>query len=79
MQSPNHLRACAWLIFATTIWGVSFPLIKAIWLAQEQLVPAPPNFFLASSATVVRFGGAALMVALFSVRTLGQLTRPRLG
>ena len=75
MHDSKHLRACFWLIFATTIWGVSFPLIKGIWLAQEQLVPAPPNFFLASLATVVRFGGAALILALFSIPMLGQITR----
>ena len=75
MQNPKHLRACFWLIFATMIWGVSFPLIKAIWLSQERLVPSPPDFFLASLATVVRFGGAALIIALFSIPMLGKTTR----
>jgi drug/metabolite transporter (DMT)-like permease len=75
MHHPKHLRACFWLIVATAFWGISFPLIKAIWLAQEQLVPAPPNFFLASAATVVRFGTAGVIMALFAARTLCRLTR----
>jgi drug/metabolite transporter (DMT)-like permease len=75
MHNPKHLRACLWLIFATAIWGISFPLIKAIWLAQERLVPGPPNFFLASAATVVRFGVAGVIIALFANRTLRRLTR----
>ena len=71
----RHGRACLWLILATAIWGTSFPLIKAIWLVQEKLVPDPPAFFLAALASVARFGGAGLLIALFSMRTLRQLTR----
>ncbi len=71
----KHLRACLWLVFATLIWGTSFPLVKAIWLVQEKLVPNPPDFFLAALATVARFGIAGILIALFSIRTLRRLTR----
>ena len=78
-EPSRHGRACLWLIFATAIWGTSFPLIKAIWLVQEKLVPNPPDFFLAALASVARFGGAGLLIALFSTRTLRQLTRNEVG
>ena len=71
----KHLRACLWLVIATLIWGTSFPLVKAIWLAQEKLVPNPPDFFLAALAAVARFGLAGILIALFSIRTLRRLTR----
>ncbi len=71
----KHVRACFWLVIATLIWGTSFPLVKAIWLVQEKLVPNPPDFFLAALAAVARFGLAGILIALFSIRTLRQLTR----
>jgi drug/metabolite transporter (DMT)-like permease len=74
----RHLRACLWLIFATLIWGTSFPLIKAIWLVQEKLVPHPPEFFLSALASVARFGIAGVLIAIFSVRALCRVTRSEL-
>jgi drug/metabolite transporter (DMT)-like permease len=71
----KHVRACFWLVIATLIWGTSFPLVKAIWLVQEKLVPNPPDFFLAALAAVARFGLAGFLIAIFSIRTLRQLTR----
>jgi drug/metabolite transporter (DMT)-like permease len=75
MHNPKHLRACLWLLFATSIWGISFPFVKAILLAQEQLVPDGRSVFFASLGTVVRFGVAGLLIALFAIRTLPRLTR----
>ena len=71
----KHVRACFWLVIATLIWGTSFPLVKAIWLVQEKLVPNPPDFFLAALGVVARFGIAGIIITLFSIRTLRQLTR----
>lgn len=71
----RHLRACGWLLCATAIWGLSFPLVKSVWLVQEKLVPDPPDFFLAALASVARFGVSGILIALFSFRTLRQLTR----
>ncbi len=70
----RHLRACLWLVVATALWSISFPCVKALWLAQEKLVPSPP-LFLASIATVVRFGVAGIIIALCSLQPLRQLTR----
>jgi drug/metabolite transporter (DMT)-like permease len=78
MHNPKHVRACLWLLFSTVIWGISFSVIKAIWLAQEQLVPGAPSVFLAALGAVVRFGVAGAILALFACRTLLQLTRSEL-
>jgi drug/metabolite transporter (DMT)-like permease len=74
-EPSRHVRACFWLLVATAIWGTSFPLIKSIWLVQEKLVPSPPDFFLAALASVARFGIAGVLIALFSFRSLRQLSR----
>jgi drug/metabolite transporter (DMT)-like permease len=73
-EPSRHIRACLWLVFATALWSISFPCVKALWLTQEKLVASPP-LFLAAIATVVRFGVAGIIIAVFSVRTLRRLTR----
>jgi drug/metabolite transporter (DMT)-like permease len=74
----RHVAACLWLLFATAVWGISFPFVKALWLVQEKLVPNPPDFFLAGLASVVRFGVAGAIIALFSLRPLRHLNRSEL-
>lgn len=71
----KHARACFWLATSTLIWGLSFPLIKSIWLTQEKLVSAPPDFFLAALASMARFGIAGLIIAVVSISTLRRLNR----
>ncbi len=70
-----HARATGWLLFATALWGLSFPLAKTLYLAQTRLLPGADTWFLAAASLVVRFGLAAGVVALGSWRTLGGLTR----
>lgn len=71
----KHLQACLWLVAATALWGLSFPLIKSILLKQQQIVPSAPSAFLASLIAVIRFGVAAVIVLFFCFRTLPTLTR----
>ena len=71
----KHLQACLWLIVGTALWGLSFPVIKAILFKQQQLVPGASSAFLASLIVVLRFGVAAIIVLLFCFRTLSTLTR----
>jgi drug/metabolite transporter (DMT)-like permease len=75
MQSPKHARACVWLLIATAFWGISFPLIKSIWLVQQQLVPGISSFCFASSLAVLRFATAGAVMALFSMASLRRITR----
>jgi len=73
--SRKHLQACLWLVAGTVLWGISFPVIKAIFLKQDQLVPGAPSAFLASLVVVARFGIGAIVVLAFCARTLRTITR----
>jgi len=75
MHNPKHVRACAWLIFATSVWGLSFPFIKASWLAQHNVVPEMSSMFHAALLAVVRFGASSIVIGIFSARTLRLLTK----
>jgi len=75
MRNPRHVQACVWLLAATAVWGISFPFIKATWLAQQRLAPEISSVFFAASLAVVRFGVAGIIIALFSWRALWRTTR----
>lgn len=75
MRSPKHFRACAWLLAATGVWGLSFPFIKATWLAQQEIMPGMSSVFFAAMLAVVRFGVAGLIVGFISLRTLRSTTK----
>jgi drug/metabolite transporter (DMT)-like permease len=71
----KHLQACLWLIAGTGLWGLSFPIVKAIFLKQDQLVPNAPSAFFASLVVVARFGVGAIIVLAFCAHTLRTITR----
>lgn len=71
----RHFQSCLWLLFGTMFWGVSFPLIKSIRLAQEQLLPGAGSWFLSSVTVSVRFGCAAVPLLLWAWPTLRRMTR----
>lgn len=71
-------RAIAYLLFATILWGLSFPMGKAVEIGQRQLLPEASSWFLASYMLVFRFGIAAVVLAFFAARTLPSLTRVEL-
>ncbi len=77
-RSPYRGRAVAWLLSTTALWGLSFPLSKALYLAQTRLLPGVDTWFLAAVSLVVRFGLAAAVLTLATGRTLRQLTRAEL-
>jgi len=72
--SSRHAAAYVWLVIATVLWGISFPVIKSILLRQGILVPQASSAFLAALAAAVRFGAAALVMAVAAWRTLPTLT-----
>ncbi len=72
---PLRGRATVWLIGATVFWGLSFPLAKALAIAQRAYLPGADSWFLAAVPLVVRFGLAALVLVVTSARTLRHLTR----
>ncbi len=70
-----HGRAIAWLLFATVLWGTSFPVGKAVEIGQRQLLPDASSWFLTSYTLIFRFGVAALLLSILAARTLPQITR----
>jgi len=50
------------LILASALWGVSFPLVKALHLEQAARLPGVSTVFLASWMQFARFGLGALML-----------------
>ena len=74
-RHPRRTRATAWLLFATGLWGLSFPLTKVLLLAQLRLVPGADTWFLAALGLVFRFGVAAVLLAAVVGRNLRGLTR----
>ena len=69
------MRACLWLLAATTVWGLSFPFIKSTWLAQKNHVPEMSSVLFAAMLATARFSIAGLILAFFSFRTLHSTTK----
>ncbi|HWN95349.1 MAG TPA: DMT family transporter [Methylomirabilota bacterium] len=75
MRHSQHVRACVWLLAATGVWGLSFPFVKATWIAQSARAPEISSVLFAAMLAVFRFSIAGAVIALFSVRTLGRTTK----
>ena len=72
--NSKRRRAAQMLLLATIFWGVSFPTMKALGMVQEILLPGANSWFVTSLAVTLRFGAAALIMALCAGRTLRQIT-----
>ncbi len=68
-------RATRGLILATACWGLSFPVMKALFLLQGPLVSTDNTFFISSLCLVYRFGLATLVMLAITARSLSRLTR----
>ncbi|MBI3879579.1 MAG: DMT family transporter [Verrucomicrobia bacterium] len=77
-SEAQRLKAAQMLLLATAGWGISFPAMKALALAQEQLLPGCGSLFIAALCVVYRFGFAALVMLAVSARTVRSLTRDEL-
>lgn len=62
------------LILACALWGISFPLVKALHLEQTGRIPEASSEFLTAWILVARFLLAAILLAPFVIR-MGRLTR----
>ncbi len=63
------------LILATVFWGLSFPVMKAIGMLQQKLLPGSSSWFGTGLVNVLRFGAAGVLMALWSHKTIRQLSR----
>jgi drug/metabolite transporter (DMT)-like permease len=73
--SARHRKAITMLLVATFFWAASFPMVKALALEQQKLVPDAGTWFFALISALYRFGIAGLLLALFLNRSLLKLTR----
>lgn len=61
----THHTALLMLLLTNLFWGLSFPLIKAVVLLHERLVPGSGNWFVTAMTLAPRFLlGAAFMFAI---------------
>ena len=63
------------LLVATFFWAASFPIVKALAMEQQKLVPDAGTWFFAMIGAMYRFGAAGLLLALFLNRELSKITR----
>jgi drug/metabolite transporter (DMT)-like permease len=64
-DSTQHTRALALLVVATFFWGLSFPLIKAMMLLHERLLPAGATWFSTVYAVAPRFLLGTLLLVIW--------------
>ncbi len=79
-HSPNagtarHRKAITMLLVATFFWATSFPVVKALALEQQKLLPEAGSWFFAVIGALYRFGAAGLLLALFLNRNLLKISR----
>jgi drug/metabolite transporter (DMT)-like permease len=70
-SSHSRVRASVWLIVATLVWGLSFPLIKSLGQLQQQLVPGSSSWLVTACTVAPRFLIAGVVLALFGARRTG--------
>ena len=77
MPAPRsvHTQAILGLLLANLFWGLSFPLIKAIIFAHEQVLPAGGHWFVTAMTVAPRFLLATALLAFLTRRELARLTR----
>lgn len=66
-------QAIRGLVTCTVLWALSFPVMKALALAQQPHWPGTSSWFFAALSLAYRFGLAGLLMAALSVRSLRQL------
>jgi drug/metabolite transporter (DMT)-like permease len=65
LQSPAlRLRALFGLIGTCALWGLSFPVMKALGLHLSAQAPGINTWFVAATTVVLRFGLGAILLAL---------------
>ncbi len=74
-SAPLRQRALFWLFAATASWGLSFPLLKALYAGQQRAVPDASSWFLAAWVLAARFGFAAMLMLPFVLARRGITRR----
>ncbi|MEO7932802.1 MAG: DMT family transporter [Chthoniobacterales bacterium] len=64
----DQRRASLYLIGATLFWGLSFPLTRALAVAQQANLPLASTWFLTALTVAVRFGVAGVVMLGLALR-----------
>ena len=67
-------KARVLLIGSTLFWGLTFPLLRSLELAQKEHATSGSDLSMACANMAVRFGLAALILLPFYLRQLGNIT-----
>lgn len=67
-------QATGMLLLATVFWGLSFPLGKALAIAQAAALPGGSTWFFSAVTLLARFGVSALVLAFVARKTLASIT-----
>lgn len=73
--SAERTRALLMLVLTNFLWGLSFPLIKAILLLHEKLLPAAGTWFATLYTVAPRFLLATVILAAWRPRDFWRMTR----
>ncbi|MGC9943156.1 MAG: DMT family transporter [Verrucomicrobiota bacterium] len=75
--SAAHQRAKAirTLLSCTVLWGLSFPVMKALALAQQSLLPDASSWFFTALGVMYRFGAAGVILSVIYFRELKTISR----
>jgi drug/metabolite transporter (DMT)-like permease len=70
MSDARRSKAIGMLLLATPCWALSFPVMKALALEQQKLLPDAGTWFFTALGVMIRFGsaGLALLPFLFFLR-----------
>lgn len=71
----SHRRAVQMLVFCTLLWALSFPVMKALVLTQQSILPSAGSWFFSSLSVVYRFGLAGIILLLFTFRQMLTVRR----
>ena len=74
-ESRSRSRAVGMLILATPCWALSFPVMKALALEQQKLLPDAGTWFFTALGVVIRFGLAGLLMLPLLFRAGGKFSR----
>jgi drug/metabolite transporter (DMT)-like permease len=74
-QGNNRWKAPMMLVLATACWSLSFPTMKAVALAQHDLLPGSNTWFASALCMIYRFGLGALLLLGWCLPTLRRFTR----
>jgi drug/metabolite transporter (DMT)-like permease len=74
----DRSKGRAMLMLATPCWALSFPVMKALALEQQRLLPGAGTWFLTALGVMVRFGAAGLLLLPLWWRGGGRFSRPEI-